>query len=68
MRSFLIILFCAFSFSVNSQTVQPKCDSLQRVLNTYKFKIERIKYYIKVCQRNPKNNKYLKGWIIRAIK
>lgn len=68
MKKHLVIILLLFSFTSYAQPKTNNCDSLMRVLNTYKFKIERIKYYIKVCQRNPKNNKYLKGWIIRAIK
>ena len=30
-------------------------------------RIEKIKYYIKICEKNTKNKKYFFGWIKRAI-
>jgi hypothetical protein len=58
-----------------------KLDSLRHViaelhntvdsLNTQNFisnyKVERVKYYLKICLRNPTQDKFLKGWINRAV-
>jgi hypothetical protein len=58
-----------------------KVDSLRHViaelhntvdsLNTQNFianyKVERVKYYLKICLRNPTQDKFLKGWINRAV-
>ena len=30
-------------------------------------RIEKIKYYIKICEKNAKNKKYFFGWIKRAM-
>lgn len=30
-------------------------------------RIEKIKYYIKICDKNPKNKKYFFGWIKRTM-
>lgn len=30
-------------------------------------KIERIKYYISICKKNPTNWKYFKGWVLRTM-
>jgi hypothetical protein len=74
---FLIILL----FTVNTYTWVPagihhsaiytdtsKIDSLKRVLFVANYKIERVKYYLKICQRNPRQVKFLVSWINRAIK
>jgi predicted adenine nucleotide alpha hydrolase (AANH) superfamily ATPase len=51
-----------------------KTDSLQKIihqLNTKLFlsnyKVERVRYYLKICQRNPSQTKFLVSWISRAI-
>lgn len=31
------------------------------------FKIERVRYYLKICQRRPSQVKFLVSWIHRAI-
>ena len=43
-------------------------DSLKNQLFLSNFKIEKVKYYIKICQTKPTNNKFFKGWVIRAVK
>lgn len=40
------------------QEIQPHIDSI---------KIERVRYYRDIVERHPKNIKYLKGWITRAL-
>jgi hypothetical protein len=54
--------------AVYTYTDTCKTDSLKRVLFVANYKIERVKYYLKICQRNPKQVKFLVSWINRAIK
>lgn len=42
-------------------------DSLRTVLFQAQFKVNKVRYYLKICLRNPTQDKYLKGWIKRAI-
>lgn len=42
-------------------------DSLQTQLFISNYKLERVKYYLKICLRNPSKDKWLKGWIKRAV-
>lgn len=44
-----------------------KNDSLKANLFLESFKVEKVKYYLSICKKNPTNNKYLKGWVIRAV-
>lgn len=46
---------------------QRNCDSLQSRLFVAQYKIERVRYYLKICKRNPKQTKFLVSWINRAI-
>lgn len=54
------------------------CDSSNKVLTDSikvlreqlfinRYKVERVKYYLNICNRNPKQSKYLKGWVRRAV-
>jgi hypothetical protein len=43
------------------------CDSLQQELFLAKYKIERVKYYLKICQKNPSQTKFLRSWVTRAV-
>jgi len=40
---------------------------LKSKLFVAKYDIERVRYYLKICQRNPKQVKFLVSWINRAI-
>lgn len=42
-------------------------DSLHRVTLVHKYKIERIKYYLSIVDRNPSQIKFLRSWIRRAV-
>jgi hypothetical protein len=49
-------------------------DSLQQVVNDLRtklfisnYKIERVRYYMKICQHRPSQTKFLVSWIHRAI-
>ena len=52
--------------ALNVRDIENK--ALRDSLFIERFKITKIKYYIKICNKNPKNNVFFKGWIIRAIK
>lgn len=43
-------------------------DSLKTALFIEKYKVERVKYYLRIVDNNSSQEKYLKGWIKRAIK
>lgn len=42
-------------------------DSLTTQLFLAKYRIERVKYYLNICLKNPSQDKFLKGWIRRAV-
>jgi hypothetical protein len=46
---------------------QCNCDSLKTDLFVARYKIERVRYYLKICKRNPSQTKFLVSWINRAI-
>jgi len=57
------------------------CDSMESELQLYKegyqrmvdsmqvqnAKLYRVKFYLGLCMKNPKQDKFLKGWVRRAI-
>lgn len=50
------------------------CDSLKRVVSELNdklfvsnYKIERVRYYLNIAINNPSQDKFLKGWVRRAI-
>lgn len=42
-------------------------DSLKTNLFLANYKIEKVKYYLKICYKNPSQDKFLKGWVTRAV-
>lgn len=42
-------------------------DSVKSKLFIESYKVERVKYYLNICLRNPSQDKFLKGWVRRAI-
>lgn len=42
-------------------------DSLNNKLFLTNYKIEKVRYYLKICDRNTSQVKFLRGWIRRAI-
>lgn len=48
--------------------MQRRIDSLKTQLFLAKYKIEKVKYYLAIVARKPSQSKYLRGWMIRAIK
>ena len=43
-------------------------DSLKTQLFLANYKVEKVRFYLKICLRKPSQDKFLKGWINRAIK
>jgi hypothetical protein len=46
---------------------QRETDSLKTKLFIANYKISRVRYYLRICLRNPKQDRFLKGWINRAV-
>lgn len=42
-------------------------DSLKTELFLSEFRMEKVRYYLNICIKNPSQDKFLKGWIRRAI-
>lgn len=42
-------------------------DSLKLELFLNKYRIEKVRYYLNICLKNPSQDKFLKGWIKRAL-
>lgn len=42
-------------------------DSLRRKLLVANYKLGRVRYYLNICLKNPTQEKFLKGWVRRAI-
>lgn len=42
-------------------------DSLRTKLFLANFKIQKVKKYLNICIKNPTQDKFLKGWIRRAV-
>lgn len=57
------VFICDSTLNVRDIEISKLKDSLFSV----RFKIAKIKYYVKICNKNPKNNVFLKGWINRTI-
>lgn len=56
-------------FSLQSvQTNKKLVDSLRNALYAANFKLERVKFYLNICLKNPTQDKFLKGWLVRAVK
>lgn len=52
---------------IRNDSLQAKVDSLSTLLYLNTYKVERVKYYVKIVDRNPSQIKFLKGWIRRAV-
>ena len=42
-------------------------DSLYTKLLLSNYKVEKVKYYLGICDRNPSQKKFLFGWMKRAV-
>lgn len=62
---------CDSALNVRDMQLQACRDSLRAAKSALflsNYKVEKVKYYIKICQTKPTNNKFFKGWVIRAVK
>ncbi|MBS1915650.1 MAG: hypothetical protein JST87_05195 [Bacteroidetes bacterium] len=50
-----------------TQFYQMHFDSLVNVIKAQNIKLDRIKHYIDLCNKNPKKEKYLREWINNAL-
>lgn len=55
-------------------TFKRRCDSLVIVADTFakqllhaRLVLSNVKYYLNICIKNPSQDKFLKGWIRRAV-
>ena len=74
MKTIIIVLLMSITLSGKAQC-KAQYDSLRAVNNVIahklfvdEYKLERIKFYLHICMRSPKQDKWLKGWILRSIK
>ncbi len=49
------------------QKLHVSLDSLKSSLFVSNYKIERVKYYLKICYKKPSQDVFLKGWVNRAV-
>lgn len=71
MRKLLItsLLFISLnSYSQDSLYSKKYVDSIKTELKINKYKLERIKYRIVICKKNPKLKVFFFGWIDRITK
>lgn len=62
---------CGISTATDGDTLYVRmttCDSLKTALFNANYKLARVKYYLRIAIRNPKQQKFLTSWISRAIK
>lgn len=70
-----LIATIAFLGILSATYAQPDCillkkqnDSLKRKIEVLNYKIGRVKHFVSIVDKNPKNAKFLKGWVSRAVK
>jgi hypothetical protein len=61
------LLLVIDSLQVKDTLLSHKYDSVRTSLYNSNFKIERVKYYLNICLKNPTQDKFLKGWIKRTV-
>lgn len=42
-------------------------DSLSGELFLNRYKVEKVRFYLAICQRDRTQDKFLKGWVTRAV-
>lgn len=55
------------SLITEQMKIKKERDSLKTELFMAQFTVTRVKYYLDICLKNPSQDKFLKGWIKRAI-
>lgn len=75
MKGYLVAVILTVLFSMGqAQTADTTCrsviaknDSLKTSLFLSNYKIEKVRYYLKIVKRKPSQRKYIVGWVTRAI-
>ena len=47
--------------------MKSKYDSMSMALKLANFRLNRIRVYLAICDKHPVDNKFLKGWVKRAL-
>lgn len=70
----LCFLATITSSAQNCDSLKRKNDSLLKVVHldemiikTKNYQLNRVRFYINICMKNPKQDKFLKGWVRRAV-
>lgn len=53
--------------SFERDSISEVCNSIKSELFLANFKIEKCRSYLRICYKNPSQDKFLKGWINRAV-
>lgn len=61
-----IIYIPTFDYEMKDSMVA-EMNHLRDSLFVERYKVERVRYYLKICQRKPSQTKFLLSWINRAI-
>jgi hypothetical protein len=48
--------------------LQAKTDSLKTKLFLSNYKVEKVKFYLRIVERKPSQKVFLRGWVTRAVK
>ena len=57
----------AYLYQKKCDSLHLVCDSLNKSLFLSNYKITQAKYYLKICINNPSQDRFLKGWMRRAL-
>jgi len=49
-------------------SLKARIDSLKTALFLSNNKVEKVRFYLNICLKKPSQDKFLKGWIKRALK
>lgn len=47
--------------------IERQNDTLRTKLFLANYRVEKVRYYLNICLRNKSQDKFLKGWVRRAI-
>ncbi len=62
----LLICFVISSYA-QPDPCQKKIDSLTWVIKAKDYRLNRVRFYVKLVDKKPSQIKFLKGWIKRAV-